>query len=119
MRIEADTVEELEVVAGLRRDWLLYGEVHATNAGSGLSRLDPTRVAYRDEGPESRLAARAEAAAAEAAELRALFDLQWTRVREATAAWQAEDPAARDLTWPDLARLVEWLMDRAGLPRSR
>lgn len=46
-------------------------------------------------------------------ELQALFDVQWLRAREATAAWQAEDPAARELTWPDLGDLLAWLMAKA------
>jgi hypothetical protein len=50
---------------------------------------------------------------AELEELRALFKLQWTRSREADARWQAEDPEARKNTWPDLGKLLRWLMDKA------
>lgn len=46
-------------------------------------------------------------------EYRALFDLQWTRMHEAIALWQAEDPDARRDTWPDLGNLLAWLMARA------
>lgn len=47
---------------------------------------------------------------AEVAEVRALFDLQWTRSRQADAMWQAEDPENRANTWPDLGALLTWLM---------
>lgn len=49
---------------------------------------------------------------AEVAELRALFDLQWTRSRQADAMWQAEDPEKRANVWPDLGALLTWLMAR-------
>jgi hypothetical protein len=48
----------------------------------------------------------------EVAELRALFDVQQTRMGEATALWQAEAPEERALTLPDLGDLLAWLMAR-------
>ena len=43
------TIEgDLDTVRDLQRDWLLYGEMHMTNApgGHGLTRLDPTGITY-------------------------------------------------------------------------
>lgn len=57
------------------------------------------------------------AALTEAADLRAVFAMQWDRMTEATARWRAEDPEARALLTPDLGVLLQWLMndaDRAG-----
>lgn len=62
--------------------------------------------------------ARADAAEAELAELRAVFELQWTRMDEATKWWRAEDPGARALIMPDLGDLLRWLMDQAGNVRA-
>lgn len=52
-------------------------------------------------------------------ELRALFDLQQRRMREATARWRAEDPEARTLVLPDLGDLLKWLMDDADKARAQ
>ncbi len=46
----------------------------------------------------------------EVATMRALFDLQWRRMTEATARWRAEDPDARAQVMPDLGALLQWLM---------
>lgn len=54
----------------------------------------------------------------EATELRALFDLQWTRMQEAIALWRAEVPAERELLMPDLGALLTWLMHRASQPQQ-
>jgi hypothetical protein len=43
-------------------------------------------------------------------ELEMLFDLQHSRVTEATKLWQAAHD--NTTTLPDLGRLVEWLMQR-------
>lgn len=48
--------------------------------------------------------------AEEAADLRALFDLQQTRVQAATERWRAEAPAERAGVLPDMGRLLDWLM---------
>jgi hypothetical protein len=45
-------------------------------------------------------------------DLEAIFQLQWTRMGEATKLWQEE--TGRDDTWPDLGDLLEWLMERRG-----
>lgn len=50
--------------------------------------------------------------AQEVAELRALFDLQWTRMAEATALWRQESPDERALVMPDLGDLLGWLLRR-------
>lgn len=50
---------------------------------------------------------------AELIDLRALFDLQQTRMAEATTAWQAENPAERENVLPYLGDLLAWLMQRA------
>jgi len=54
----------------------------------------------------------------ELAKLRALFDMQWQRMTEATARWRAEDPEARALVMPDLGDLLQWLMADADNARS-
>lgn len=55
----------------------------------------------------------------ELTELRALFDLQWTRSREADARWRAEDPEARANISPDLGAVLKWLMDDADRIREQ
>lgn len=52
----------------------------------------------------------ADLSAEEVAHMRALFDMQWQRMREATDRWRAEDPEARALIMPDLGDLLQWLM---------
>lgn len=52
-------------------------------------------------------------ALAESSELRALFDLQHTRMVEATRRWREESPEERALISPDLGELLAWLLDRA------
>lgn len=54
----------------------------------------------------------------EVADLRALFDMQWKRMGEATARWRAEDPEARALIAPDLGDLLKWLMDSTDALRA-
>lgn len=51
-----------------------------------------------------------ETLAGENAELNALFDLQHTRMAEATQLWRRE--TGRENVSPDLGRLLEWLMER-------
>ena len=42
----------------------------------------------------------------------ALFAKQWSRTMKANKLWQAEnDPEV----WPDLGKLIEWLIKKAGL----
>ena len=48
--------DERPIVEALQRDWLLYGEMHLTNAprGHGITRLDPRGITYtppKDEAP--------------------------------------------------------------------
>ena len=43
---------------------------------------------------------------AEVAALRQIFDLQWTRMGDATERWRAEDPTARAQVMPDLGDLL-------------
>lgn len=53
-------------------------------------------------------------------DLRALLDLQWTRMGQATELWRRENPAARARLFPDLGELLDWLMkrgDKATEPR--
>lgn len=56
--------------------------------------------------------------AAELADLKVLFELQRTRMGEATARWRAEDPQARARIMPDLGDLLRWLMDDADQARA-
>jgi hypothetical protein len=58
------------------------------------------------------------AAVEERDELQRIFDLQQTRMREATALWRAEDPEGRALVLPDLGDLLEWLMKRGEVDRQ-
>lgn len=90
------------------------GEVHpAYNRILALADLQPN-----DDGTNllAALIRRAQDAESHAAELDALFDLQWKRTRQAEAAWRMEAPTERDHVMPDLGALLEWLMDRAHLP---
>lgn len=54
----------------------------------------------------------------EVKETRSLFDLQWTRMREATKAWQAAHPG-NDNVWPDLGDLLTWLLEQRQTKLSR
>lgn len=94
------------------------GSVEAPNLPSygrldGLVDTDP--IGLRDIAFD--LVGEIERLRAENAEYRAIFDLGYTRCREAEARWRAEDPEARALVMPDLGRLVEWLM--AEVDRAR
>jgi chromosome condensin MukBEF ATPase and DNA-binding subunit MukB len=51
---------------------------------------------------------------AELADYRALFDLQFTRMQEASALWRAEAPEERYNVMPDLGELLTWLMERGA-----
>ncbi len=44
-------------------------------------------------------------------ELEAIFDMRWDADMRAIKRWQAAGPD-RDLTWPDHADLVVWLLER-------
>ena len=46
-----------------------------------------------------------------AAELQATFNLRWDADMRAIKRWQAAGPD-RELTWPDHADLVVWLLER-------
>ena len=59
------------------------------------------------------------AALADMAELRALFDLQYTRMTEATQRWREESRAEWAQVLPDLGELLAWLMRRADSARAR
>lgn len=50
---------------------------------------------------------------AELADLRALFDVQQTRMEEVTERWRAESPGDRAGVLPDLGALLAWLMAQA------
>lgn len=55
----------------------------------------------------------------EVLDLRALFDLQWKRSREADELWRQEDPVARANVHPDLGVVLSWLMAQIKLDRER
>jgi hypothetical protein len=55
---------------------------------------------------------RVEKAEAENADLQVAFDLQWAADQRARELWCAAHPG-NDLVWPDRARLVLWLIERA------
>lgn len=44
-------------------------------------------------------------------EMNSLFELQWTRMREATDLWRHHNPG-NDLVMPDLGKLLTWLMEQ-------
>lgn len=52
-------------------------------------------------------------------EMGQVFDARWDATQRAIKRWQAANPG-NDLTWPDHADLVVWLMDRASglIPRA-
>lgn len=54
-----DPPELRETIAQINADWLLYGEVHVTNAprGLGITRLDPRRTLYVDDATWAAMAA--------------------------------------------------------------
>jgi hypothetical protein len=45
-------------------------------------------------------------------DLNALFELQYTRMTEASALWRAESPEERHNVMPDLGALLTWLMEK-------
>lgn len=47
-------------------------------------------------------------------ELQSIFDLQYTRCKEATKLWQKEHDVK---VIPDLGILIEWLMQKAGMKK--
>lgn len=75
--------------------------------------LDHDRIAGED-GFVEWLARRLHSAQAQLKEYEQLFDLQWSRSQQAIALWQAESPAERANTWPDLGKLLEWLIERGN-----
>lgn len=56
------------------------------------------------------------AAIEERNELRALFDLQHSRIVRATELWRAEAPEERALMLPDLGKHIDWLIERGDKP---
>jgi len=58
-----------------------------------------------------------DAAKAEAEDLQALFDLQRKRMTVADELWRKAHPE-EGMTWPDLGRLLEWLMQQLALARA-
>ena len=54
-----------------------------------------------------------EAIKAENAELQALFDMQWKRMRTAEKLWCDAHPDRKNIR-PDLGALIQWLMDERG-----
>lgn len=53
----------------------------------------------------------ASATISEVVELNALFEMQQKRMGEAIKLWQKRNPG-NDLVWPDLGRLLTWLMEQ-------
>lgn len=43
--------DEVELAKAIYLDWLLYGEIHVTNA-NGVSRLDPRGITYAPQNSE-------------------------------------------------------------------
>jgi hypothetical protein len=80
-----------------------------------IAEVERLRITWDDR---ERLNAELVTAVREVAELRALFDLQFKRIGEATARWRSEDPAARALELPDLGDLLQWLMADADRLRG-
>lgn len=52
-------------------------------------------------------------------EYRQLFDLQWTRSREANELWRAEDPENRKNKIADLGDLLTWLMSQIEAAKTK
>ena len=76
------------------------------------------RTTYYDSGLTVWLAratlalSETEALQKELKELQSTFDLQWKANQRGIKAWQAANPG-NDLVWPDQAKLVQWLIERA------
>jgi len=64
-----------------------------------------------------RLTRERDEAIAERDELQRLFDLQWTRSREADAMWKSAHPES-NVAMVDLGELLKWMMEliRAATP---
>lgn len=75
---------------------------HATIARGGMP---PTR----EQIWTMRLIEATRAAQRDAAEMQAIFDLQWHRMQDATTRWQAAHPDRADVL-PDLGDLLAWLL---------
>lgn len=58
-------------------------------------------------------------AVGEATELRAVFDLQWTRMQAAASLWREEAPDERAHVIPDLGELLGWLLRRDAVSRAK
>lgn len=67
-----------------------------------------------DEIQMSHLRAELEKALQEASEYQTTFNLQWQADQRAIKRWQAAHPG-NDLTWPDRADMVVWLMEQYDL----
>lgn len=46
-------------------------------------------------------------------EIRAIFDVLWSRMQEWEGEWRAENPKERRLTSPDSMQLIEWKIAKA------
>ena len=49
-------------------------------------------------------------------ELEAVFDTKWDAEQRAIKAWQ--EKTGKHMTWPDHAKMVEWLMDELDAARA-
>jgi hypothetical protein len=59
---------------------------------------------------------RIEADAARIAELEAVFETKWDAEQRAIKAWQ--EKTGKNMTWPDHAKMVEWLLDELDAARA-
>jgi hypothetical protein len=50
------------------------------------------------------------------AELEAVFDTKWDAEQRAIKAWQGK--TGKNMTWPDHAKMVEWLLDELDAARA-
>lgn len=121
--VEADTMPE----PGIKLPWRYedFNLVAQNDAGEWRSiALFPSREQFGDlpqdiieqiEAVSNANGAYIVQAVTDHRDLTHLFELEHRRMVQAIAHWRAESPVERDLISPDLGRLLDWLMNKAGL----
>lgn len=108
-----------DAVVGIDRLARLFATLDAARSGPG-GRVGDMPTAKRHEPddrpmvgwvPHADYELLQEWVRAELADLQASFDLRWKADMRAIRRWQEAGPG-RDLTWPDHADLVVWLLER-------
>jgi uncharacterized coiled-coil DUF342 family protein len=100
-------------------DWLnakgYTGEAGACHQAMSLIRSQEKRIEdLRKEA--DMMHSEYKTAAARIAELEAVFETKWDAEQRAIKAWQ--EKTGKDMTWPDHAKMVEWLLDELEAARA-